>query len=97
MSADCENASETNKDKLDEILNKVNRCNKNVKMVIEMLERIKGANEARARPMSNTQEGATYENKRKAYLTKLNAGEIREPKEHTLNYYQVKKVDGIYL
>ena len=96
MSADCENASETNKDKLDEILNKVNRCNKNVKMVIEMLERVKGANEARARPMSNTQEGATYENKRKAYLTKLNAGEIREPKEQTLNYYQVKKVDGVY-
>jgi len=97
MSADCENASETNKDKLDEILNKVNRCNKNVKMVIEMLERIKGANEPRARPMSNTQEGATYENKRKAYLTKLNAGEIREPKEQTLAYYQVKKVDGVYL
>ena len=96
MSTDCENASETNKDKLDEILNKVNRCNKNVKMVIEMLERVKGANEARARPMSNTQEGGTYENKRKAYLTKLNAGEIREPKEQTLNYYQVKKVEGVY-
>ena len=96
MSADGENTSETNKDKLDEILNKVNRCNKNVKKVIEMLERIKGANEARARPMCNTQEGATYENKRKAYLTKLNAGEIKEPKQTTLDYYQVKKEDGVY-
>ncbi len=96
MSADGEHASETNKDKLDEILNKVNRRNKNVKMVIEMLERIKGANEPKARPMSNAQEGATYENKRKAYLTKLNAGEIKEPKQTTLDYYQVKKEDGVY-
>ena len=46
--------------------------------------------------MSNAQEGGTYENKRKAYLTKLNAGEIKEPKQTTLDYYQVKKEDGVY-
>ena len=95
MSADCENASETNKDKLDEILNKVNRCNKNVKMVIEMLERVKGANEARARPMSNAQSGyvakdsSEYKNKKQVYLTKLNNKEIKQPRPETLKFYEI--------
>ena len=90
--SDCSVGKE---DKLDEILNKVNRMNKNVKMLMEMMERIKGANDPRyTKPIDN----ATYENKRKAYLAKLNAGEIKEPKTQTLEYYQVKRDDfsGLY-
>ena len=90
--SDCSVGKE---DKLDEILNKVNRVNKNVKTLMEMMERIKGANDPRyTKPIDN----GTYENKRKAYLTKLNAGEIKEPKQQTLDYYKVERdeISGLY-
>ena len=32
---------------------------------------------------------ATYENKKNVYLTKLNCGEIKQPKESTLSYYNI--------
>ena len=39
---------------------------------------------------------ATYINKRKTYLTKLNNGEIREPKPSTLEYYEIVKDGDVY-
>ena len=90
--SDCSVGKE---DKLDEILNKVNRMNKNVKMLMEMMERIKGANDPKyTKPIDN----ATYENKRKAYLAKLNAGEIKQPKDTTMEYYNIKQDEfsGLY-
>ena len=90
--SDCSTGKE---DKLDEILNKVNRVNKNVKMLMEMMERIKGANDPKyTKPIDN----ATYENKRKAYLAKLNAGEIKQPKDTTMEYYNIKQDEfsGLY-
>ena len=39
---------------------------------------------------------ATYINKRKTYLSKLNNGEIREPKPSTLEYYEIVKDGNIY-
>ena len=39
----------------------------------------------------------TYQNKRAAYLTKLNNGEIANPKPTTVEYYEIKKEDNIYL
>ena len=90
--SDCSVGKE---DKLDEILNKVNRVNKNVKMLMEMMERIKGANDPKyTKPIDN----ATYENKRKAYLTKLNAGEIKQPKDTTMEYYNIQQDEfsGVY-
>ena len=39
---------------------------------------------------------ATYINKRKTCLTKLNNGEIREPKPSTLEYYEIIKDGDVY-
>ena len=87
MSLDNENVSETNLEKLDEITNKLNRCNKNVKLVLELLEKLSKASENKTeyKPMDET----TYKNKRAVYLTKLNNTEIRNPKIQTLNYYKI--------
>ena len=88
MSLDNENVSDTNLEKLDEITNKLNRCNKNVKLVLELLEKMSKAKEqtkTEYKPMDET----TYKNKRAVYLTKLNNKEIRQPKIQTLNYYKI--------
>ena len=79
--------SDTNLEKLDEITNKLNRCNKNVKLVLELLEKMSEAKETKTefKPMDET----TYKNKRAVYLTKLNNKEIRNPKTQTLNYYKI--------
>ena len=45
MNVDDENVSETNLEKLVEITNKLNRCNKNVKLILEMMEKINLAHE----------------------------------------------------
>ena len=88
MSVDNENVSDTNLEKLDEITNKLNRCNKNIKLVLELLEKMSKAKEqtkTEYKPMDET----TYKNKRAVYLTKLNNKEIRQPKIQTLNYYKI--------
>ena len=87
ISLDNENVSDTNLEKLDEITNKLNRCNKNVKLVLELLEKMSKAKETKTefKPMDET----TYKNKRAVYLTKLNNKEIRNPKTQTLNYYKI--------
>ena len=87
MSLDTENVSDTNLEKLDEITNKLNRCNKNVKLVLELLEKLSKASENKTeyKPMDET----TYKNKRAVYLTKLNSKEIKQPKQSTLNYYKI--------
>ena len=87
MSTDNENVSATNLEKLDELTNKLNRCNKNIKLVLELLEKMSKANETKTeyKPMDET----TYKNKRAAYLTKLNSKEIKQPKQSTLNYYKI--------
>ena len=40
MSVDEENISDANLEKLTEITNKLNRCNKNIKLVLELLEKL---------------------------------------------------------
>ena len=87
MDVDEENVSDTNLEKLDELTNKLNRCNKNIKLVLELLEKMSKAKETKTmyKPMDET----TYKNKRAVYLTKLNNKEIRNPKIQTLNYYKI--------
>ena len=87
MNVDDENVSETNLEKLVEITNKLNRCNKNVKIILEMIEKMNLANESKTeyKPIDE----ATYKNKRAVYLTKLNNKEIWNPKKETLEYYKV--------
>ena len=87
MSTDNENVSATNLEKLDELTNKLNRCNKNINLVLDLLEKMSKANETKTeyKPMDET----TYKNKRAVYLTKSNSKEIKQPKQSTLNYYKI--------
>ena len=87
MSADEGNISDTNLEKLTEMNNKLSRCNKNIKLVLELLEKMSKASETKTeyKPMDET----TYKNKRAVYLTKLNSKEIKNPKIQTLNYYKI--------
>ena len=59
--------------------------------VILRLERIeKLLNERSTRSFNRTPVDATYENKKNAYLTKLNNKDILQPKPTTLEYYKIK-------
>ena len=88
MSLDNENVSDSNLEKLDEITNKLNRCNENIKLVFELLEKLSKASE-------NKKQGggyggsAEYKNKKQVYLTKLNNKEIKQPRRETLNFYEI--------
>ena len=58
--------------------------------VILRLERIqKLLHERSTRNFNRTPVVATYENKRNAYLTKLNNKEMLQPKPTTLEYYKI--------
>ena len=87
MSADEGNVSDANLEKLAEMNNKLSRCNKNIKLILELLEKLNKASENKTeyKPMDET----TYKNKRAVYLTKLNSKEIKQPKQSTLNYYKI--------
>ena len=59
--------------------------------VILRLERIeKLLNERFTRNFNRAPVDATYENKKNAYLTKLNNKDILQPKPTTLEYYKIK-------
>ena len=59
--------------------------------VVERFTRIeKLLNETFTRNINRTPADATYENKKNAYLTKLNNKEIVQPKPTTLEYYKIK-------
>ena len=59
--------------------------------VIFRLERIeKLLNERFTRNFNRAPVDATYENKKNAYLTKLNNKDILQPKPTTLEYYKIK-------
>ena len=65
MSLDNENVSDTNLEKLDEITNKLNRCNKNVKLVLELLEKLSKASETKKQGGGYVEKGsAEYKNKK---------------------------------
>ena len=93
---------EENPDTLKEILAKVNRCNKNVKTMMEMLKSIDERLPARKVGNQNGEQkpigrpAGNYESKRQQYLEMLKAGKITTPKEQTLEYYKIVNLDGKY-
>ena len=90
MSCDEANVSDTNLEKLDELTNKLNRCNKNVKLVLDLLQKLHEATEKKTTPYNKDTRDGTYENKRNVYVTKLNNKEIKQPKQTTLDYYKIE-------
>ena len=89
MSSDDVKMTETNVDKLDELTNKVNRCNKNIKLIYELLQKMNETKEKKSPSSYMTPNSAKYKNKRAVYLQKLNSKEIKQPKESTLQYYKI--------
>ena len=89
MSGDDLKMTETNVDKLDELTNKLNRCNKNIKLALELLQKMSEANEKKTQTTYIAPNSAEFKNKRAVYLTKLNNKEIKNPKESTLQYYKI--------
>ena len=77
MSCDEANVSDANLEKLDELTNKLNRCNKNIKLVLELLQKLHEATEKKTQSSYIAPNSAEYKNKRQAYLTKLNNKEIK--------------------
>ena len=98
-----------NTDKLMEMTNKLNRCNKNIKTIMETLKSIE---EKLTKPKKEEKKNdddekermnkifekkqigrpiGSWEEKRKQYLEWINKGKITQPKEQTLEYYQIVK------
>ena len=73
----------------EELTNKLNRCNKHVKLVLEILQKLQEATEKKTTPDSKDTRDGTYENKRNVYLTKQNNKEIKQRKQTTLQYYRI--------
>ena len=103
-----------NADKLVELTNKLNRCNKNIKTIMETLKTIeekltepkkeekKDDKEKIDKIFEKKQIGrpvGLWDEKRKQYLEWINKGKITQPKEQTLEYYQIFKdeKEGTYI
>ena len=98
---------EENTDKLAEMSNILNRCNKNIKTIMETL---KTSEEKLAEPKKEEKKDdnkermdkffekkkmgrpvGSWDEKRKQYLEWINKGKITQPKEQTLEFYQIVK------
>ena len=79
---------------LEDTLNDINNTLENINNKIEEIH-----NKLFAPVLSNTTKSkdTTYQNKRKAYLTKLNNGDITNPKPTTMEYYEIKKEGDVYV
>ena len=85
-----------NKNKLDELMNKLTRCNKNIKIIMETVAMIdqKLGEKSDAKNEKNESKPigrpvGTWENKRDAYFEMLKTGRVKNPKPETLKYYKI--------
>ena len=82
--------SEANIEKLDELTNKLNRCNKDIKLVLELLEKMNEPNEKKTQVGYVAKGSSEYKNKKQVYVTKLNNKEIKQPRPETLRYCEIE-------
>ena len=94
-------------DDLTEIKNKINRCNKNIK---ELMQMVKAIDEKIGKTPDENKENdnnrindifekkqigrpvGSYESKQEQYVKMLKYGKIKQPKEQTIEYYKIVKV-----
>ena len=97
---------ENKTDELAEIKNKLIRCNKNLR---ELMEMVKSINEKISKPPDENKESeknrindifekkqigrpvGTWESKRQQYYDMIVKGKIKQPKQETLDYYKINK------
>ena len=86
-----------NADKMTELVKKLNRCNNNIKTILEMIKNIdEKLGSDKTEPVEKKPVGrpaGTYESKRQQYFDMLTSGKIIAPKTATLQYYRIIKDD----
>lgn len=88
---------------VEELSNKVSRCNKNIKTLMESFKALEEklgnatANASDNREKQIGRPAGTWEDKREQYLQMLKKGKISQPKPATLEYYKIVELDGEYM
>ena len=84
-------------DKMNDLVKKLNRCNNNIKLILEMMKNIdEKLGSGKSEPVEKKPVGrpaGTYESKRQQYFDMLTSGKISMPKLTTLQYYRIIKDD----
>ena len=84
-------------DKMNDLVKKLNRCNNNIKLILEMMKNIdEKLGSGKSEPVEKKPVGrpaGTYESKRQQYFDMLTSGKISMPKPTTLQYYRIIKDD----
>ena len=84
-------------DKMNDLVKKLNRCNNNIKTILEMIKNIdEKLGSGKSEPVEKKPVGrpaGTYESKRQQYFDMLTSGKISMPKPQTLHYYRIIKDD----
>ena len=84
-------------DKMNDLVKKLNRCNNNIKLFLEMMKNIdEKLGSGKSEPVEKKPVGrpaGTYESKRQQYFDMLTSGKISMPKPTTLQYYRIIKND----
>ena len=87
---------------MEELSNKVSRCNKNIKTLMESFKALEEKlGNATANVSTDKKQigrpAGTWEDKREQYLQMLKRGKISQPKPATLEYYKIVELDGEYM
>ena len=84
-------------DKMNDLVKKLNRCNNNIKLILETMKNIdEKLGSGKSEPVEKKPVGrpaGTYESKRQQYFDMLTSGKISMPKPTTLQYYRIIKDD----
>ena len=78
--------------KMDEMIKKLNKCNNNVKLILELLKKMDEKKESKETADDKKTIGrpvGDFETKRKQYLEMLNSKRIKQPKETPIQYYKI--------
>ena len=86
---------------VEELTNKVSRCNKNIKTLMDSFKALEEKLGNGTVNASNEKQigrpAGTWEDKREQYLQMLKRGKISQPKPATLEYYKIVELDGEYM
>lgn len=115
VETDCDGASSETHELCDavkraeyeELINKVNRCNKNIRTVMGSLKNIENKlniNKENVAPDGEPppkktlgRPAGTWDDKREQYYHMIKNGKISQPKPATLEYYKIVEINGEYM
>ena len=77
--------------KMDEMIKKLNKCNNNVKLILELLKKMDEKKESKETADDKKTIGrpvGDFQTKRKQYFEMLNSKRLKQPNETTIQYYK---------